>query len=111
MRIFFVIDNLSSGGAQRLLINTAEGLSKKHQTRIILYNSKLDFYSGQPKYSYKNLITKKSKGFSISKVFALRREIKNADLVISYMPRSSIYVFLSNIFLKKNIISLSKLVF
>lgn len=102
MRIFFVIDNLSSGGAQRLLINTAEGLSKKHQTRIILYNSKLDFYSGQIKnIPIKNLITKKSKGFSIRKVFALRREIKNADLVISYMPRSSIYVFLSNIFLKK----------
>lgn len=102
MRILFVIDALSSGGAQRLLINTAKGLKTKHQVKIILHNSKLDFYSRHIKnIPIKTLVSENSNGFSIRKVFALRKEVKNSDLVISYMPSSSIYVFLSKILLKR----------
>ena len=65
MRILFVIDALSSGGAQRLLINTAKGLKTKHQVKIILHNSKLDFYSSHIKnILIKTLVSENSNGFS-----------------------------------------------
>ena len=38
MKLLLVIDNLESGGAQRLLSNLANGLSKIYDTNIFLYN-------------------------------------------------------------------------
>ena len=38
MKLLLVIDNLESGGAQRLLSNLADGLSKIYETKVFLYN-------------------------------------------------------------------------
>ena len=100
--IALIIDNLGSGGAQRLLINTAKELSKKHEIKIILHNSRNDFFSRK----IKNVLVKKlkvenSNFLFLRKILSLKSELKDTDLVISYLPSSSIYVFLSKLFLKK----------
>ena len=102
MLIAFIIDSIGSGGAQRLLINTAKGLSKKYKTKIILYNQISNYEKKDlKKIKIVNLKNKSKKGFSLRKIIAIRNQIKNVDIVISYMPSSNIYTTLSRLFLKK----------
>lgn len=100
MKIIFVIDSIGSGGAQRLLINLAKGLSKKHQTEIILYNQVSSIDNKEiESILIKRINSKQVKGFSIETILKLRKAIKNTNLLISFMPSSNIYCTLSKLFL------------
>lgn len=93
MKILLVIDTLSSGGAQRQLINIANGLSKKTETNIFLYNPNSEFYSGglDPQLKIYRSERKKKNGFSFSVLSELFKVVKSYDVVISFLPTANIY--------------------
>ena len=100
MKIVFIIDSIGSGGAQRLLINIAKGLSKKYQTKIILYNQVSDIDSKEISEIFtKKLNSNQLKGLSIKTIFKIREEIRDSNLLISFMPSSNIYCSISKLFL------------
>ena len=92
MKILLVIDNLDSGGAQRLFINLANGLSQFYDISILLYNFKGQFFYS-PKEEI-NLITIQNtniRGIKIKTIIKIWKEMKNYDFIISFMPSSNIY--------------------
>ena len=92
MKLLLVIDTLESGGAQRLLSNIAYGLCKSYDTHIFLYNYTGNIFQNTRK-DIKYHFNKKTrlKGLKINTIFALRKEMKDADIIISFMPSSNIY--------------------
>jgi glycosyltransferase involved in cell wall biosynthesis len=106
MKILLVIDNLGSGGAQRLFVHLARGLSKVgHQVDILIYNSDSCFYQEDFESAGIDIhvVVKKKPGFSWEVVKKLRATIKNDyDHVISTMHGPSIYASLANIGLSKS---------
>lgn len=92
MRLLLVIDTLESGGAQRLFVNLANGLSRIFDTRIVIYNSTGEYFHNCEKRIKKIEIKKtRFKGIKIKTFLRIWKEIKRSDIVISFMPSSSIY--------------------
>lgn len=98
MKLLLVIDTLQSGGAQRLFVNLLNGLSQIYETKILIYNSTGKFF-----YSYnhnvKATIIKKTprNGIKIRTLIKVWKELKKADIIISFMPSSSIYCLISRV--------------
>lgn len=100
MKILFVIDTLSSGGAQRLFVNIANGMATKHEVTVFLYNANLDFYSGDLIETIPIIRATRSveKGFSADVMWQLTRHMRCCDVVVSFLPTANIYCSMANIF-------------
>ena len=96
MKLLLVIDTLRSGGAQRLFVNLLNGLSDIYDTEILIYNSTGNFYYPYKK-NIKTTIIKKTprNGFKFYTFYIIWSEMRKADIIISFMPSSSIYCCLS----------------
>jgi len=103
MRILLVIDTLESGGAQRLFVNLANGISKIFDTWILLYNSTGEYFH-KCDNNLKIIEIRKTphRGIKLNTYIRIWKEIKRSDLIISFMPSSSIYCFLSRSFFNWN---------
>ena len=102
MKLIFVIDSLGSGGAQRLLVNLVNSLSSDFSIAILLYNPKVDFFSGNLNSDLQliKLKVQDHSGFSLDKLVSICRIISNYDIVISFLPAANIYVSLARIFVR-----------
>ena len=102
MKLIFVIDSLGSGGAQRLLVNLVNSLSSDFSIAILLYNPKVDFFSGNLNSDLQliKLQVQDHSGFSLVKFVSICRIIANYDIVISFLPAANIYVALARIFVR-----------
>lgn len=105
-KIFFVIDSLQNGGAERTVCNLANGFCYRgYDVSIIVFSGlKNCFYSLDSKI---NLIfingTKKRKFY---KVLCLRRIMKRElnGIFISFLPQICIYTYFASMFLKTRFI-------
>ena len=98
-KILFVIDNLGSGGAQRHLINIANGLSKVYSVKILLYNNRSEsFYKVNKNIEIKEIKKAKFKGFNFRVFINIWKEIKHSNFIFSFMPTGNIYCLLSRLF-------------
>ena len=99
MKILLVIDSLGSGGAQRLFISIANELSALHQVTVFLYNDNSGFFRHElsskiPVYGIKQGL---KRGFRPAVVRAVRRQIQDVDIVISFLPSANIYCALARL--------------
>jgi glycosyltransferase involved in cell wall biosynthesis len=102
-KFLFVIDNLSTGGAQRQMVNLANGLiDRGHSVEIFCYTH--GDLLAQPLIDKKVPIHWKYKHsrFSMDVVFNLRKLIRTGkfDLVLSFLTTPNIYAVLAAKFLK-----------
>lgn len=103
MRLLLVIDSLGSGGAQRLFINIANGLSVEHEVLVFLYNAASDFYRADLNESVPLIRASRDlrKGFRTAVVQELVQHMRRSDLVISFLPTANIYCALARFFVPK----------
>lgn len=85
MKIVEIIPQLSSGGAERLVVDLCNELSVNNDVTLIVYYdlSKYGFYINELSARVKLLSLSKKEGFSLSLFYRLRQEIKriNPDVV------------------------------
>ena len=100
MKILFVIDSLSSGGGQRMLVNIANQLSSSHTVSIFLYNNKSNFFKEFicQEVSVFESVRYKKNGFDFNSLKILISHIKKNDVVISFLSTANIYCALAKIF-------------
>lgn len=104
MKILLIIDSLSSGGAQRQIVNLATGLQNRGAKIELVFYHKSDFYL--KKLTDNNVIVHQPSdsfnGFSFKFLFTLRKIIKqDFDVVFSFLTSPSIYTFIARIGLVK----------
>lgn len=99
MKIQFIISSLSSGGAERVLSNLANHLSKKHEITIVTFSCEEPFYFLSENIQLIKLdLLKKSKNIfdsvknTIDRIFTLRKIMKGLepDVNISFMTHTNI---------------------
>ena len=88
-----MIDSLGSGGAQRLFVNIANGISAHHQVSVFLYNADSDFFRSYllPTITVFSLERRAKGGFRLEVVRALRKHLNDADFVVSFLPTANVY--------------------
>lgn len=98
-----VIDNLGSGGAQRQIVNIANGLLRSNKVTIFLYRPDSNFFKDYltPGIVIESLPRNIHLGFSWKIVKALRTSMSAADTVISFLPAANIYCFIAARFNRK----------
>lgn len=99
MKFLFVIDNLSTGGAQRQMVNLAVGLTNRgHQIHVFCYSpgDKL----AQPLHDAKIPIDfyEKHSRYPFDAIFALRKLIQaqSCDLILSYLRTPNFLALVSS---------------
>ena len=110
-KIGFVISSLSSGGAERVLVNLANYLSNYYEITIYTFSNEDSFYKLDEKVKHIKLnLAKKSnnKIESIVNIFKrikkLKKVFKNEDLIISFMTHTNILSIVASKLLNKKII-------
>ena len=108
MKILLIIDSLGSGGAQRQILNLAQGLKKRnHEVELFYYNSESDFFLKKLSDSkIKFHKSEKSKMVVIARhlkiILNLRKLLKqDFDAIISFMHIPSIYSCLAKVGIKR----------
>jgi GalNAc-alpha-(1->4)-GalNAc-alpha-(1->3)-diNAcBac-PP-undecaprenol alpha-1,4-N-acetyl-D-galactosaminyltransferase len=113
MKILFIIASLGSGGAERVLSNLANSLSKRHDITIATFSNEDPFYTLNKRVTHIKLDLLKvssSKLESIKNNFnrfsELVRTIKrvDADVNISFMTQTNILAILASKLIGKKII-------
>lgn len=98
LRLLFVIDNLSTGGAQRQMVNLAIGMrSRGHLVDLFCYApgdllAKPLYEAGIPVHRH----FKRSR-YSVGVIFALRKiiETTRCDLVLSFLSTPNVYALVA----------------
>lgn len=120
MKIAFVISSLSSGGAERVLSNLANQLSKKNEIYIVVFSREDSFYNLSEKVNLIKLnLSKNSKNKfesiknSLNRVLILRNALKNidADINISFMIHTNILAIIASKVNKQKIIIAERIVY
>lgn len=105
MKIDFVITDMSSGGAERVVSLVANYFSEKHQVRLILVQDDRIDYKIHPEIEVVCLNRKYRKPFSIpERIFGIRRQTRDADIVISFLWHINIYTILATRFRHQKVI-------
>lgn len=113
MTITFIISSLSSGGAERVLSNLANNLSKKHEIKIITFSSKNSFYDLSKNIEHIKLdLLQESKNIftslynTIKRIKVLRKTLKsiNPDVNISFMLHTNLLATIASVLNKQKII-------
>ena len=111
MKIGFVIYSLGSGGAERVLVNLANFLSKKYKVYIFTFTNDKPFYDLDESVTHIKLnLDKESKNIfeTILNIFKrikiLKDNFKNLDVVVSFMIHINILSIIASKLLNKRII-------
>ena len=111
MKIGFVIYSLGSGGAERVLVNLANFLSKKYEVYIFTFSNDDSFYELDENITHIKLNlaqNSKNKFETILNIFkrikTLRDNFKNLDIVISFMTHTNILSIIASKLANKKII-------
>jgi glycosyltransferase involved in cell wall biosynthesis len=101
MRLLFIIDNLTSAGAQRQIVNLALELDRRgHKIEFFIYHPQFDFFfktltdARIPIHQYRKIHR-----FSVSVLIALRRQIIKGRYcgILSFLDTPSVYAEIANI--------------
>jgi GalNAc-alpha-(1->4)-GalNAc-alpha-(1->3)-diNAcBac-PP-undecaprenol alpha-1,4-N-acetyl-D-galactosaminyltransferase len=105
-RIAFVITDLSNGGAERVVSILANYFdSKKYTVKILALNSNEISYPLNTNIQFKYLDVNKNNLLKpFKRISALRKELNDADLVISFLWFINVYTLAANFFKKKKVI-------
>ena len=98
MKVLLLIDNLSTGGSQRQMVNLALGLQRRgHNVRVFCYTPGDLLAAALNSVGISIVWFRKRARFSPDVLAALRREIKqnNCDVVLSYLQTPNVYAILS----------------
>ncbi len=96
----FVIDNLSSGGAQRQMANLAAGLvGRGHKVSFFTYAPGDLLAASVREAGCPIHFHRKTSRFSLSPIFALRRLLRSGayDVVLAFLPTPSTYALLATL--------------
>ena len=110
MKIDFLINSLSGGGAERVITTIANGFSKKgYSVKLITFNHN-EFYSTNPEINRIKLHHGKIKNHSVRSLinlfFFYLKSKNRPDVLVSFMPKTnSIAILVAKIFKIKVIIS------
>ena len=113
-KLLFVISDMESGGAQRVLSNICNNLAKKkYSITILLLSNEKVFYKLNPNIQIINLnLLNKSKSFSrkiynnVQRILKIRKIIidQNPNCTISFIHNTNILSIIANFGLKNKII-------
>lgn len=113
MKILFVISSMRAGGAERVMANLCDYFCNEHEIFLAKFDDESPFYTLDKRVNVLNLaygvedmgIIRNLKK-RISKIFALRKVIKNGnfDVVISFIDNSNILTTIANFGLKTPLI-------
>jgi glycosyltransferase involved in cell wall biosynthesis len=98
LKALFVIDNLSTGGAQRQMVNLAIELHKRNHSVIFFCYSPGDLLAGPLTAEGIPIITAlKNSRFSLNIFLSLRRTIMNGnfDIILSFLQTPNFYAIIS----------------
>jgi len=113
VKILFVISSLGSGGAERVVVNLANYLTKRHQVVIATFSNESSFYQLDQKVKHLKLdLLKESKNVietifnSIKRVLTLSNLIKkeNPDVVVSFMTHTNFLTILAGKIARKPVV-------
>lgn len=120
MKITFIISSLSSGGAERVLSNLANNLSKKHEIRIITFSKEDSFYDLSKNIEHIKLdLMQESKNIftslynTIKRIKILRKTLKSIDanINISFMLHTNLLATIASRLNKQKIIISERIVY
>ncbi len=104
MKLLFIIDNLSTGGAQRQMVNLAVGLKQRgHEIKYFCY-APGDFLAESLRVADIPIIHfHKLSRYSLGVVSVLREFVRAEafDLVLSYLPTPNLYILLATLGLRR----------
>ena len=109
MRIFFCINTMGYGGAERVVSILSNELSRDNEVTIFTLGSNESYYEINKTVTCKSLSKRNNKhwGGKVLKIYrsirVLRKEVKNGkyDLGISFLPEASFVMLLSRLSCKK----------
>jgi glycosyltransferase involved in cell wall biosynthesis len=106
MNVSFIITNLSSGGAERVVSIIANYFAQQNiNVKIIAVQDDSIDYPIDKKIQYAYVKRKAKKPFSIiERVLDIRRNIKDSDIVISFLWHINVYTLMATRFSKKKVI-------
>jgi glycosyltransferase involved in cell wall biosynthesis len=103
LKILLVIDSLSSGGAQRQLVELACRLrANNHEVCVVNYFPELDYFRADlDQHDIPVFDVNKRHRFSLAPVIGIRRVVREMSIqgVISFMDSPNIYSILATMFL------------
>ncbi len=115
MKITFIISSLSSGGAERVMVNIANHLSQHHDVYILTYSTEKPYYALSQKIRHIKLdilqhASSKLASFknSIHRLLILKKTLKviDADVNVSFMTQTNVLsIIASKLNMQKIIIS------
>lgn len=99
MRYLFIIDNLSTGGAQRQMVNLAVGLKKRGHAVTFFKYAPGELLAGPLKEAGIEVISHiKTSRYSPGVILALRRAIRQTrcDLMLSFLTTPNVYALFAS---------------
>ena len=120
MKILFIIASLGSGGAERVLSNLANIISKKHDVTIATFSNSIPFYALDEKVKHikLDLLKPSQSAFqsfknSVNRLTVLMRIMRDihADVNISFMTQTNILAILASKFIRRKIIVAERAVY
>jgi glycosyltransferase involved in cell wall biosynthesis len=100
MKLLFVIDNLSTGGAQRQMVNLAVGLKQRgHEVNVFCYAPGRMLAEPLDHHGIKLFDHPKRSRYSLDVIYVLRQLLRTQhyDLTLSYLPTPNFYAILSHV--------------
>lgn len=110
MRIMFCLGSMNNGGAERVVSNLSNELSKKHDVSITITSSDKSAYELNKNIKLFHLDESKLKESvikrTIKRIKKLRKIIKDeqADVIVSLLPEPSFRVLIAKTFLNQKVI-------
>jgi glycosyltransferase involved in cell wall biosynthesis len=106
VKVSFIITNLSSGGAERVLSIVANYFAQQNiDVQIIAVQDNSIDYPIDKRIRYVYTERKLKKPFAIiERILDIRRHIKDSDVVISFLWHINVYTILATRFLNKKVI-------
>jgi GalNAc-alpha-(1->4)-GalNAc-alpha-(1->3)-diNAcBac-PP-undecaprenol alpha-1,4-N-acetyl-D-galactosaminyltransferase len=120
MKILFIISSLSSGGAERVITNLANHLSKKHEIIIVVFSKEEPFYtlSENIQLIQLDLLNESINIFhsilnSINRILILKKNLKKikADINISFIVHTNILSIIASKLNNQKIIVSERMIF
>lgn len=104
-KIFHIIPSLNSGGAERMLFNLVKNSDKSRFTHCIITLKPGEFYEQELENHGIKIYRYNLKGFNIVELIKLLNNLKQADIVQSWMYHSDLLAFIfGKVLLRKKVI-------
>lgn len=108
MRIFFFINHLAYGGAERVAATLLNHLCRKHEVTVVLFCDKKNSFTIDKKITTIKILCNNNNKIinAFNKIREIRKTIKqnSPDLLISFLTYTNVYVLAANSLIRRKII-------